>query len=513
MNSGIASSAAKVFLSYRRQDSSGYTRLLYDRLNSRFPGQIFMDINGIGLGADFVNSIRGAVAASSVLVALIGKDWLTITGADGRPRLQDSRDFVRIEIRSALERGIRVIPVLLPGAAMPSVEELPQDMAALAHRQALHLTDVDLDQNIAALIQTLDLELKSSSDPIKSLILRSSMVSVPLSLIVAFIGDLTLPSTDLTPRVTFACVMAALLFAALKLVAPYADFQKWPQLIRNQNIFVRMGVFFTSMALMFGSLIVAQRVTGADHDKGILATKIQAIAKIKKSMFISNRIDTQHTLTDADTYASSPSASGMPSNSGWMISFQVPDRHPKEILYKLNNDSAFVSTGSRSRDVDPITGLPTPNYNVTIPNLKGPNVISLKYIDAQGKEHGPFLLPFDTNKEYISFVKEVLNEIPIWVSFREYPKGRLLVYFTDLISYKNAFREIRYSVDNESLSRQLTFMPDWDSPEGPKITDKDEIYVNIPMSTKFVCVKLIFADNTESSTKKFTLMEVGVTGN
>ena len=88
MNSGIASSAAKVFLSYRRQDSSGYTRLLYDRLNSRFPGQIFMDINGIGLGADFVNSIRGAVAASSVLVALIGKDWLTITGADGRPRLQ-----------------------------------------------------------------------------------------------------------------------------------------------------------------------------------------------------------------------------------------------------------------------------------------------------------------------------------------------------------------------------------------------------------------------------------------
>ena len=99
---------------------------------------------------------------------------------------------------------------------MPSVEELPQDMAALAHRQALHLTDVDLDQNIAALIQTLDLELKSSSDPIKSLILRSSMVSVPLSLIVAFIGDLTLPSTDLTPRVTFACVMAALLFAALK---------------------------------------------------------------------------------------------------------------------------------------------------------------------------------------------------------------------------------------------------------------------------------------------------------
>jgi hypothetical protein len=62
-----------VFISYRREDTAGYARVIYDRLTSRYPGQIFMDVTSIGAGADFVNAIGSAVGESRVLVALIGK--------------------------------------------------------------------------------------------------------------------------------------------------------------------------------------------------------------------------------------------------------------------------------------------------------------------------------------------------------------------------------------------------------------------------------------------------------
>jgi hypothetical protein len=209
--------------------------------------------------------------------------------------------------------------------------------------------------------------------------------------------------------------------------------------------------------------------------------------------------------------ASSPFVNAMPSNSGWLIDFNVPDRHPKEILFKLNKESTFTSTGFSHTQVDSVTGLPRPNYSVTIPHLVGANVISLKYVDEHGQERGPFLIPLDIDKRYVIFTKDVLDSLPQWVSFREYPRGRLLVYFTGLVSYKNAFREIRYSVDNDSLSQKLAFIPDWDSPDGPRITEKDQTYIEVPLTTKFVCVKLFYTDNTESPAKKFSLTEAGVT--
>jgi hypothetical protein len=494
--------SSKIFISYRREDSAGYARLIYDRLDSRFPEQIFMDVSGIGLGADFADSLREAIKASAVLIALIGRSWLTSTGPNGQSRLQDPQDFVRTEIRTALERGCRVIPVLLPSASMPRIEDLPGDIAALAYRQALQLTDVDLDQNVAMLIQTLEMELGLSSEAEKSIVMRFARIALPLSAVAAAISDLVLPSTYLTPRLAFALAFAALLFAALIVAARHFASKRWPQLNRNRATILRVCVFFTAMTLMFGLLAVAQRLTHAESDKGIFATRIPALAKVRKLIFVSPGAQDKHTATDAGGYASSPSVMGMPSNAGWMISFQLPDQHSREILYRLNRESAFTSTGTSHREVDPITGLPAPNYSVTIPSLRGANVISLKYIDAQGQERGPFLLPFDTDKEYVKFTKDVLDSLPLWVSFREYPKGQLLVYFTNLVSYKNAFEEIRYSVDNDSLSQRVTFVPDRDS-VAPGITDKDQIYQNIPMSTKFVYVKLIYIDHTESSIRKF----------
>ena len=115
-----------IFISYRRIDSAGHVGWLNDDLSERF-GQdhIFRDIETIQPGADFVEAIQQAVGSCDVLLAVIGRQWLAVTDATGRRRLDDPDDFVRLEIATALARNIPVIPVLVQGASMPAAHELP----------------------------------------------------------------------------------------------------------------------------------------------------------------------------------------------------------------------------------------------------------------------------------------------------------------------------------------------------------------------------------------------------
>jgi hypothetical protein len=119
-----------VFISYRRQESSGLAGRLYDRLAARFgDDQVFMDVDTIALGVDFAEVITQAVSTCQVLLAIIGPRWLDVTDENGRRRLDDARDLVRLEIAAALQRNIRVIPILVEDAAMPPRQELPDDLA------------------------------------------------------------------------------------------------------------------------------------------------------------------------------------------------------------------------------------------------------------------------------------------------------------------------------------------------------------------------------------------------
>jgi hypothetical protein len=98
-----------------------------------------MDIDTIPPGVDFPSVIADAVAACDVLIAVIGPNWLTLTDTSERRLLDSPEDFVRLEIRAALERDVRVIPALVRNASMPSSKELPDDIAALARRHAISL--------------------------------------------------------------------------------------------------------------------------------------------------------------------------------------------------------------------------------------------------------------------------------------------------------------------------------------------------------------------------------------
>ena len=157
MNTSAAASASRIFVSYRREDSAYPAGWLFDRLVDHFGAdQIFKDVDSIELGDDFVERITGAVGSSAVLLSVIGKRWLTVTGEKRQRRLDDPGDFVRLEIEAAFERGVRVIPVLVDGARMPQAAELPDSLAQLAHRQALELSPNRFGSDTGRLLDVLD---------------------------------------------------------------------------------------------------------------------------------------------------------------------------------------------------------------------------------------------------------------------------------------------------------------------------------------------------------------------
>jgi TIR domain len=145
-----------IFISYRRDDSEGQAGRLFEGLKARFgQDRVFIDVDGIEPGRDFRRIIDEHVSSCDVLLALIGRNWLHAADKDGRRRLDTPEDFVRLEIAAALRRDIAVIPVLVQGAAMPSNEELPPDLQALAWRNAAELRHTRWDADFAELAATL----------------------------------------------------------------------------------------------------------------------------------------------------------------------------------------------------------------------------------------------------------------------------------------------------------------------------------------------------------------------
>jgi hypothetical protein len=144
-----------VFISYRREDSSGYAGRLYDALRGRLGVyRVFRDIDTIKPGDDFSTVIENSIASCGFLVAIIGKQWLNAATGESR-RLDDPKDFVRREIAAALTQGVRVIPVLVQGANMPKAEYLPEEIRPLANIQAIEISDARWDHDVTELIRAL----------------------------------------------------------------------------------------------------------------------------------------------------------------------------------------------------------------------------------------------------------------------------------------------------------------------------------------------------------------------
>lgn len=155
LSAGSRVRSANIFINYRREDSAGHAGRLFDGLSSHFPGRLFMDVDTIAPGIDFVDAIEQAVGACEVLIVVIGREWLTLKNAAGGRRIDEDGDFVRLELEHALARNIRVIPVLVQGAEPPRPEDLPPSLAKLARRNAIELSDARWGYDVERLAQTI----------------------------------------------------------------------------------------------------------------------------------------------------------------------------------------------------------------------------------------------------------------------------------------------------------------------------------------------------------------------
>ena len=134
-----AATGKRVFISYRRGDTSGQARALQEALSARFGrDSVFMDVDSIGPGVDFVKQIDEAIGSCSTVLALIGRDWVGRADSGARP-FDDPNDFVRRELESALQRGVPIIPILIERATMPASTALPESLQPLARLNALEL--------------------------------------------------------------------------------------------------------------------------------------------------------------------------------------------------------------------------------------------------------------------------------------------------------------------------------------------------------------------------------------
>ncbi len=183
----------RIFISYRRDDTAGDARSVYQRLQRTFGSrQLFMDVDSIQRGRDFHQVLDRHLKQSAIMLAVIGPRWVDARDAEGNRRLEDPDDFIRLEVARALKRDIAVIPLLVGGARMPKAGELPADLRGLTRRQGITIThenfpsDMDaLEKDIGALLQR---------PKLRSLIAVSSTVLALIVLVSAYVLGAFAPS-------------------------------------------------------------------------------------------------------------------------------------------------------------------------------------------------------------------------------------------------------------------------------------------------------------------------------
>jgi TIR domain/VHL beta domain len=147
-----------VFISYRRGDSEGQARLLSLQLEELLgEDSVFMDVDSIALGRDFRDVLAERLQSCDLMLALIGPDWIDAVDSRGTRRLDSPTDFVRQEIATALKRKIRVTPVFLQGAPMPSADRLPDDLKDLAYRNGFELSHTRWESDFSEMVRRLGL--------------------------------------------------------------------------------------------------------------------------------------------------------------------------------------------------------------------------------------------------------------------------------------------------------------------------------------------------------------------
>ena len=190
--------------------------------------------------------------------------------------------------------------------------------------------------------------------------------------------------------------------------------------------------------------------------------------------------------------------SATPNNSGWNVYISTAE-FANDLFYRLSPNEPFKSTGHMT-GINTITGKPHPNGNISLPKNATETSIEIKYVDIRGETRGPYEVVFTPEKERLRFTKQVLeSDRHGWIVFDD-NHGRLLLYFTHLLSYKQAIKSIRYGLDGA---------PDREYPINRATDDlRDEmIYIEVPEATKFATVKLTYSNGEETEVVRFNRID------
>ena len=206
--------APSLFISYRRNDSAGYSGRVHDRLQREFGRNLlFMDVVSIPLGTNFIKVLGDEIAKCDALLAVIGPGWLDARDENGHRRLENPDDFLRIEIGTALKRGIHVIPILLQSTQVPKADQLPDDLKELALRTGLDVRHASFNEDMERLIRELKgaLGLVSRTKKSKSRT-RNALASLGLAVAIVTVGLAWLkkdPFTVSAPSLTLIATYVA----------------------------------------------------------------------------------------------------------------------------------------------------------------------------------------------------------------------------------------------------------------------------------------------------------------
>jgi hypothetical protein len=224
--------SAKIFLSYRRQDSAGYTGRIFDRLRAAFgKDAVFHDVDSIRAGQDFADAIEATISSCACMLVMIGPDWLQIEDEAGQRRLDAPQDYVRLEVASALKRDVTVIPVLVGGAQMPRASDLPEELQPLARSNAIEIRhtrfDADIGKLVGALEQSTSLPARRPSRFVTWAQAATCVTAGVLSYIWPPPADLTAGGSRAAGVVAAIVLIAAAIVLALLRSRPRAGSKRW----------------------------------------------------------------------------------------------------------------------------------------------------------------------------------------------------------------------------------------------------------------------------------------------
>src|SRR5262249_36221737 len=167
-----------VFISYRRENAAGEARALFNDLAELLgEDSVFMDVDRIALGRDFRSALLETTTSSDLMLVLIGRNWADAKDEEGRVRLENPSDYVRIEVEAGLKRDIVVTPGSGAGAHMPAPEQLPSEIRNLAYRNAFELSHSRWESDVQELVRRLELGAPADYHPDKPNALKLSAQS------------------------------------------------------------------------------------------------------------------------------------------------------------------------------------------------------------------------------------------------------------------------------------------------------------------------------------------------